>query len=98
MPLTYLPFKPKLVKNTTNINTIKSTTGREATISSFCTATKTSMSDLVYPKSMRARVVKSTKTDHTKRCFLAGLGFPPSVNMFNTNTAESTEVTKKTNE
>ena len=35
------------------------------------------------------------QTDHIRRCFLLGFSAPLSVNMLKTNTAESTEVTKK---
>ena len=88
-----LPLNP--LKNTAAMNTIKKANGREVMMSSFWTAVSTSMSGLALPNRISAKVANKIKMDQMSRCFFWGSGLPLSVNMLNTNTAESTEVTKK---
>ena len=88
-------FLKSFFRKITVIATMKKAKGNDVIINSFCAAVSTSISGLAFPKSIRATVANKIKTDQIKRCFLLGFFFPLSVNMLSTNTAESTEVTKK---
>lgn len=59
-------------KKTKVITTIKKAEGREVIISSFCTASSTSISGFTLPKRMMAKVASKIKMDHSKRCSLWG--------------------------
>ena len=83
------------LRKMTVMATIKKANGNEVMISSFCTAINTSTSGLAFPKSIMANAPKRMKMDHRRRCILLGSFLPLSLNILNTKTAESTEVTKK---
>lgn len=74
---------------------IKNENGSEVIISKRCTASKTLTFALILPKSIKAMVANKMKIDHITRWVLFGFLEPLSVNMLNTNTAESTDVIKK---
>jgi len=82
-------------KNTPTITTINKANGREVIINSFCNAIKTLISGRALPNTIMAIANSAIPTDQINRCLRLGVGFPLSVNILNTNTAESTEVTKK---
>ena len=74
---------------------MKKEKGNEVIINKRCTASKTLIFALEFPKSIKAIVASKMKTDQIRRCILLGFLDPLSVNMLNTNTAESTEVIRK---
>lgn len=74
---------------------MKNANGKEVIIRIFCTVLRMSISGFTLANTSKANVAKRINRDQSKRCFLLGFGLPSSVNMLSTNTAESTEVTKK---
>ncbi len=74
---------------------IKNENGKDVIINNRCTASKTLTLALMLPRRMSAIVANRMKIDQITRCALFGFLEPLSVNMLNTNTAESTEVIKK---
>ena len=82
-------------KKMTIMTRIKKANGKDVIISNFDTVPNTSISGFTLPSSTNAMVANNIKTDHITRCFLFGFLEPLSVNILNTNTAESTEVTRK---
>jgi|GEM_PF-6434582 len=81
-------------KNTQVIITIKNAKGSEVIINSFCTVVRTSISGLTFPNSNSAMVARRMSADQMRRWLFFGSILPLSVNMLNTNTAESSEVTR----